>query len=169
MGMIMRAARALDADDHYVTLGIDDEVFAVQVRLVEEILDYRPVTLVPNAPVFMRGMIDVRGRTVPVIDLRARLGLPPRAPTPHTRIVVLRCGMGVRSLALGLVADRVFEVTGLDGDVLEPPPDIGIRWRSDYIQGVGRRNQSFVVVLDLERLLSSEEVALVADAPATEG
>jgi len=98
---------------------------------------------------------------VPVVDLRTKLGLP-RAPSDEsTRILVLDIPMVGRRLALGLVADRVFEVAALDGRDIEPPPDIGVSWRSDYIRGVGRRGDGFVVIFDLARLFSAEEAAFL--------
>lgn len=144
----------------YVTLGIDRDVFAVDVERVREILDMRPVSRVPNAPPFLVGMIDVRGDGVPVIDLRVKLGLPPAPPTGHTRIIVLEVAAGDGTRPIGLITDRVFEVTPLADRDLEPPPDVGIPWKSDYIQAIGRRNGTFVIVFDLARLFSSEETAL---------
>lgn len=146
----------------YVTLGIDREVFAVEVHRVREILDVPPIAKLPNAPAYLLGMIDVRGECVPVIDLRAKLGFPAVDHTSHTRILVLEVEVGTRRLVLGLLADRVFEVTPLDGGGVEPPPEIGVRWRSEYIQGVGRRGDAFVVVFDLTRLFSAEDAALIA-------
>jgi purine-binding chemotaxis protein CheW len=99
---------------------------------------------------------------VAVIDLRTKLGLPPAAADENTRIVVLDVVMQDRRLALGLVADRVFEVITLDVSQIEQPPDIGTRWHSDYIRGIGRRLDSFVVVLDLVRLFSNDTAALMA-------
>lgn len=145
----------------YVTLGIDHEVFAVPVDGVQEILDVRTVSKVPNAPAFMLGMIDVRGRPVPVIDLRTKFGLASRDSDQNTRIVVLDVGVDGKPLTLGLLADRVFEVAALDEDAVEPPPDIGVRWRSDYIRGIGRRGDGFVIVFDLARLFSSDETAFL--------
>lgn len=145
----------------YVTLGIDREIFAVDVDKVREILEARPVARVPYAPPFMLGMIDVRGRSVPVIDLRTKLGLPAVEATEQTRIIVLDIETEGRTLTMGMLADRVFEVTSLDDHDMEPPPDVGIHWRSDYIRGVGRRADSFVIIFDLPRLFSSEETALI--------
>ncbi|MGE5503388.1 MAG: chemotaxis protein CheW [Actinomycetota bacterium] len=156
------AAGCVPADGaQFVTLGVDGEVFAVGVEAVREILDVRPVARMPNAPAFLLGLIDVRGQAVPVVDLRVKLGLVAAAVTPQTRIVVLDAQVGGRPLALGLLADQVFEVTGLDEGRIEQPPEIGIRWRSDYIRGVGRRNGTFVIVFDLGRLLTGEEAALL--------
>ena len=159
--MAAGTARVGGDDRQYVTLGVDRDVFAVDVRVVNEILDMRPMARVPNAPAFLVGMIDVRGRNVPVIDLRTRLGLPPAAAAPQSRIVVLDAELAGRALPLGLLADQVYEVTALDGGKIEPPPEIGVRWRSEYIAGVGRRNGGFVIIFDLARLLSSDEVALL--------
>ncbi|CCG40772.1 chemotaxis protein CheW [Magnetospirillum molischianum] len=145
----------------YVTIGIEREIFAVEVDQVREILDLRPLSRVPNAPSFLAGMIDVRGQGVPVIDLRTKLGLPPVDPTEHTRIVVLEVSLGDRQVTLGMISDRVIEVTSLAEHKLEPPPDVGVRWRSDYIRAIGRSGGAFVIILDLSRLFSSEEVALV--------
>lgn len=150
-----------DDDSQFVTLGIDREVFAVPVETVVEVLDARPIFRVPEAPAHMIGLIDVRGRGVPVVDLRVKLGLPSTAATENTRILVLEVPVDGRRLVLGLLVDRVFEVTALGGDGIAPPPDIGTAWRSDYIRGVGRRNGGFVVIFDLARLFSTAEVALL--------
>lgn len=161
----MQTVRAAE-QVQYVTLGVDNEIFAVEVGKVREILDMRPIARIPNAPAFFLGIIDVRGRAVPVIDLRVKLGLKTAETTDQTRIVVLEVDLVGRSLFMGLLADRVFEVTSLDEQELEQPPELGIRWRSDYIRAIGRRNASFVIVFDLEHLLSSDEAALlVANVP----
>jgi purine-binding chemotaxis protein CheW len=148
-------------DMQFVTLGIDREVFAVPVEAVLEILDMRQLFRVPDAPAYLAGLIDVRGRSVPVIDLRVKLGLPAKAITEGTRIMVLEVPISGRQLVLGLVADRVYEVASLDDGKLEPPPDIGTKWRSEYIRGVGRRGENFVVVFDLGRLFASDEQAFI--------
>jgi purine-binding chemotaxis protein CheW len=140
----------------FVTLGIEQEVFAVPVETVQEILAIRPLFRVPDAPSYMAGLIDVRGRGVPVIDLRVKLGLPEKQATENTRIIVLEVSANGRSLVLGLIADRVFEVAAFDTKQIEAPPDIGVKWRSDYISGVGRRGDGFVVIFDLARLFSAE-------------
>jgi purine-binding chemotaxis protein CheW len=146
----------------FVTLGIDREVFAVPVDTVVEILDMRPMFRLPDAPPYLAGLIDVRGRSVPVIDLRVKLGLPAIASTETTRILVLEIAIEGRPLALGLIADRVFEVMALDVRQVEAPPDIGVRWRSDYISGIGRRESGFVIIFDLPRLFSSTDAMLIA-------
>jgi purine-binding chemotaxis protein CheW len=140
-------------------------VFGVAVESVLEILDMRPIFRVPEAPHYLLGLIDLRGRSVPVLDLRAKLGLPTVAATEMTRILVLEVEVAGRALVLGLVADRVFEVMALKADDIEPPPDIGVRWRSDYIRGVGHRDARFVIIFDLSRLFSTADAIAIASAP----
>jgi len=151
-------------DTQFVMLGIDREVFAVPVETVLEILDMRELFRVPDAPAYLAGLLDVRGRGVPVIDLRVKLGLGCAAVTEATRIMVLEVPLAGRDLVLGLIADRVYEVASLDDGRLEPAPDICTKWRSDYIRGVGRRGEHFVVVFDLGRLFASDEQAFLGAA-----
>jgi purine-binding chemotaxis protein CheW len=158
--MSQSASAAREAQ--FVTLGIDREVFAVPVEAVLEILDMQTVFRVPEAPAHMLGLIDLRGRSVPVLDLRTKLGLPRIPPTETMRILVLEVVAGGRLLVLGLVADRVVEVIALGEDEIEQAPDIGSRWRSDYIRGVGRRNGQFVIIFNLARLFADEDAKLAA-------
>lgn len=154
-------------DAQFVTLGLGRELFAVPVEAVREILDMRPVFRMPEAPPYLAGLINVRGRAVPVIDLRIKLGLPPAPADESTRILVLDIAIGDRRLSLGLIADRVLEVAPLGGSEITPPPDIGAQWNSAYIQGVGRRGDSFVIIFDLSRLFSTADVALIGAAAST--
>ncbi|MCR6631645.1 MAG: chemotaxis protein CheW [Magnetospirillum sp.] len=158
----MPVIAAIAPAEKFVTLGVGREVFAVGVDVVREILDLQPMAALPNAPPFLMGIIDVRGEAVPVISLRLKLGLPAEASTDQTRIVVTEIPVGDRVLVLGLVADRVFEVTELDESAVEAPPEIGIRWRSDYIRAVARRSGVFVIVFDLARLFAGEDAALLS-------
>ena len=146
----------------YLTLGLDNEVFGIDIQHVHEILDMRPISALPQAPDFLLGMIDVRGSGFPVVDLRMKLGLPRIAPTPATRIIILNVPVNGSARGVGFVADRVFEVTGIDDDRLEPAPEVGGRWRSHYIAGIGRKGAAFVVVLDLARLMAADDAALSA-------
>ncbi|SMQ73085.1 purine-binding chemotaxis protein CheW [Devosia lucknowensis] len=137
----------------YVTLGVADELFAAPVTKVQEILDMRPIARLPRSPDNLLGMIDVRGEGVPVLDLRQTLGIEPAPDTENTRIVVLAvCGANGQ-VVVGLRADRVFEVTVLDSETLDPAPAVSASWSGHCIQGIGRRNGRFVTVLDLDRLL----------------
>lgn len=148
-----------------VTFALGSEVFAVPVSVVREILDHGEVFHIPNGPAYLLGLRNVRGQGVPVIDLRLRLGLARTETTPHTRVLVVDVPVNDRMLTLGLVADRVFEVAAFSSGQIEAAPDIGIAWNSDYIDGVVRRDSSFVVIISLARLLASAEMAaLVASS-----
>lgn len=150
----------------YLTLGIDRELFGIDIRNVREILDMRPISKLPHAPNFLLGMIDVRGAGYPIVDLRTKLGLPRAEPTDATRIIILDVPVKGRTMGVGFVADRVFEVTGLDDDQTEAAPDVGGRWQSNYIAGIGRKGESFIVVFDLERLMEADDLPqLPAMAP----
>jgi len=156
-------------EGQYVTFGLGAEVFATPVGLVREILTYQAPSRIPNSPAYLLGLTDVRGQGVPTADLRIRLGMAPVEPTFNTRILVLDIALEDRTLSLGLVADRVFEVTNFAADQIEPAPDFGIKWRSDYISGVVRRDEGFVVLIDLPRLLSTTgEAADMAELAAIE-
>ena len=143
----------------YLTLGIDGEIFGIDIAHVREILDMRPISKLPHAPDFLLGMVDVRGTGFPIIDLRTKLGLPRVASTEATRIVILDVPLAGRSLGVGLVADRVFEVTSLDTAETDAPPDVGGRWRSHYIAGIGRKGEAFVIVLDLAGFMAGAEMS----------
>ncbi len=149
----------------YLTLGLDQEVFGIDIRHVHEILDMRPISGLPQAPDFLLGMIDVRGTGYPVVDLRLKLGMPRVEPTPSTRIIILHVPIAGRVTGVGFVADRVFEVTGVDDNRLEPAPDVGGRWRASYIAGIGRKREAFVVIVDLARLMEFDGALLGAPTP----
>ena len=161
----MGPSATANATSNYVTLGVGGEIFAVDVAIVREILAYRTVAHLPNAPPFLVGVIDVRGCTVPVIALRLKLGLPAASITDDTRILVLEIDVKGRQLVVGLLADRVFEVAEFEIDGLEAAPDVGVRWKSEYIRGIGRLRGEFVIIFDMEHLLSSEDVASLQAVP----
>ena len=148
-----------------VTLALGKEVCALEVAMVREILDSGPITRLPEAPPFLAGVIDVRGETVPVIDLRVKLGMTAAPVTPETRIVVVELGRRDRSLAVGLQVERVFEVAQLEPRGLQPPPDIGGGWRPACIKAIGRLRDDFVIVLDLPKLFSADEIDAIPAPP----
>lgn len=136
-----------------LTLVCDTEVFAVPVERVQEILDLRPITRMPNAPSQLLGMIDVRGTGVAVADLRTLLGMVPTADTETSRIVVFWVRSGGRQSVVAFRADRVIEVASLDDDEMEPLPDAGLfNWRNRMIAGIGRRKGNLVTILDVDRM-----------------
>lgn len=153
------------SESQYVTFSLGDEVFAVPVEVVREILDHEEVFKIPHGPDYLLGLRDVRGQGVPIIDLRLKLGMERTVKTEHTRVLVLDVPMGARMLSLGLLADKVFEVTPFREDQSERAPDIGARWNSDYIAGVVRRDTGFVVLIDLAQLFGNE-AGVIAGQPA---
>lgn len=152
-----------------VTFGIGSEVFAVPVSNVREILDYQEPFRLPHAPDYFLGLIDVRGIGVPTIDLRRRLGLPAAPITPLTRILILEVPReGGAPLLLGLVIDRALVVSAFARTTIETSPEIGVRWRSDYITGVIRQDGGFIVLIDIARVLTSEDAALIERGQASQ-
>lgn len=150
----------------FVTLGLGEEVFAVPVDYVREILDWARPFAIPEGPAYLLGLTDVRGRGTPTLDLRRKLGLTPLAPTPATRILVVDIPLPAGPLSVGLAADRVIEVAAYPPEEIEPAPEIGVPWRNEYIRGVVRREGRFVVLFDLVRLLTSEDVAMLPQVKA---
>lgn len=156
----------LDETEQYLTCGVGDEIFAMTVVQVREVLDLQPFSRMPNMPAFVRGFIDVRGKPVPVIDLRVKFGMAPAPATDKTRIVVLEVVIDGHPTAIGALADRVYEVTALDSGTMEPPPDIGTQWRSDIIRGIGRRHNRFVIVLNLNKVFTMADLSATATTAA---
>jgi purine-binding chemotaxis protein CheW len=138
-----------------VTLGLREEVFAVDAGLVREILDLVPITVVPNADRFVNGLINVRGKVVPLADLHVRFGMETPPPGIDTRIVVVEVELDGEQITVGLLADKVYEVSEVLIGSLRETPKLGMRWRPEFIQGIGRRGSEFMAIVDLPRLLST--------------
>src|SRR5258708_38772064 len=137
------------------------------VGKVREVLDMRPISKIPHAPDFLLGMIDVRGSSFPVVDLRTKLDLPNVPATEATRIIILDVPMAHRSVGVGFVADCVYEVTGIDESQIEPPPSVGGRWKADQRAGIGRKPDGFVIIFDLAKLMASSDLLQVDAPPAS--
>lgn len=152
----------------YITFKLGDEIFAINVAQVREVLDLTLITRVPTAPEYMRGVVNVRGAAVPVVDLRRKFGLPAAQDTVHSRIVVLELLLDGETCVVGGIADSVHEVIELEPSQVNPPPSIAMRWRSEFIQGMGKRGEQFIILLDINAVFSSDDVALVEAAGASE-
>jgi purine-binding chemotaxis protein CheW len=148
----------------YLTLGLAGETFGISIRNVREILDMRPISRLPHAPDFLLGMIDVRGSGYPIVDLRTKLNLPNVPATEATRIIILDVPTNDGLVGVGFVADCVFEVTDIDEREIKPPPSVGGRWQSDYLAGIGRKGDKFVIIFDLGRLMASAEMPARGEA-----
>ena len=152
--------------DRYMTFKLGNELFAINVGQVREVLELPRITRVPTAPDFMRGVVNVRGQATPVVDLRLKFGLPPAADDINTRIIVMELDLDGEATVLGGVADSVHEVIEFEDGDINPPPHIAMRWRTDFIQGMGRRGDDFIIILDVNAVFASSELALVGEAAA---
>ncbi|HUJ16827.1 MAG TPA: chemotaxis protein CheW [Nitrospirota bacterium] len=151
----------------YLTFKLDDEIFALDISKVREVLDYTTVTKVPNTPAFMRGVINVRGSVIPVVDVKLKFGMAITEKSVNTCIIILEVVVDGETLVVGALADSVEEVIDLDSGHIEPAPRIGTRLRTDFIKGMGKQNERFIILLDMDKVFSSDELAQVrTDSPA---
>ncbi len=136
-----------------VTFSIGEEEFGVDILKVQEIIRTMEITKVPRAPDFVEGVINLRGKVIPIIDLRRRFGLESRPHDKHTRIIVIE----INNMIVGFVVDSVSEVLRIPANTVEPPPPVVAGLESEYISGVGKLEDRLLILLDLDRLLSNEE------------
>jgi len=148
----------------YLTFQLGEEVFAADVSNVHKVLDFTPVTKIPGTPDFMRGIINLRGRAVPVVDLRLKFGMAETEQTLSTCIIVMNIGMGGGNAVIGALADSVRDVFEFDPGEIEPPPRFGATTKTDYIQGIGKREEQFVIILDFNRIFSTDDVVMLTTA-----
>ncbi len=143
----------------YLTFTLGGEMFAVETLSVKEIIEYGQITAVPMMPPSIRGVINLRGAVVPVIDLKARFGAPATEVTRRTCIVIIELGAEDEHQVIGIVVDTVSEVLEIPASEIEPPPAFGARIRADFISGMGKIAGHFVILLDMGRVLSVDELA----------
>ncbi len=147
----------------YLTFLLAQEQFAIGILAIKEIIEYHGVTEVPMMPPSVRGVINLRGAVVPVVDLLARFGRASSPPTKRTCVVIVEVSAGTERHTVGLVVDAVNEVIDIAAADIEPPPSFGARLRSDFIQGVGKVRGKFVLLLDVDRAVAVDELAGIAD------
>ncbi|HMZ01311.1 MAG TPA: chemotaxis protein CheW [Thiobacillaceae bacterium] len=157
------AAAALAETCQYLTFTLGGEMYAVDTLSVKEIIEYGQVTAVPMMPACIRGVINLRGAVVPVIDLKARFGRPPTEVTRRTCIVITELGGEDEQQVVGIVVDTVSEVLEIPATEIEPPPAFGARIRTDFIRGMGKVKGGFVILLDLTAVLATEELARLSE------
>ncbi|HEY1810042.1 MAG TPA: chemotaxis protein CheW [Acidobacteriaceae bacterium] len=145
----------------YLTFRLAREVFATDVAKVREVLDLTSITAVPRTPEFMAGVINLRGSVVPVVDLRLCLAMEKTENTRNTCIVVVEVILDQEVVVLGALADSVEEVIDLEPEQIEPAPHIGTHLRTEFIRGIGKRDGQFIMILDIDRVFSAEELAAV--------
>jgi len=153
----------------YVTFSLAEELFGVEVTRAREILSLTPVTKVPQTPDYLLGVINLRGQVVPVVDMRLKLGLPAGEETEDTCIIVIEVQVDGEAIVVGALADAVREVLEVRDDQIEPPPRLGTKLNIEFISGMGKIGEQFLILLNIDQVFSSEELVMVQDAGRGEG
>ena len=143
----------------YLTFKLDNEVFALDVATVREVLDFTAVARIPRTPDFMRGVINLRGSVVPVVDLRLAFGISATEKTVSTCIIVVEVLLEGEKTIIGALADSVEEVIDLEPEHIQPAPRMGTAIRTEFIRGMGKRDSRFLMILDIDRVFSGEQLA----------
>lgn len=157
---------AVEAASQYLTFTLGDEVFAMDIRTVREIIQHASMTTVPLMPEFVRGVINLRGAVVPVIDLQSRFGRCKAQIGKKTCVVIFDASREGERIELGLMVDSVSEVVDIAPADIEPPPQFGASIQRDFIKGMGKIDGKFIVILESDRALDIEEMALLAEQAA---
>jgi purine-binding chemotaxis protein CheW len=151
----------------YLSFFLAGEEYALGILQVREIIEYEAVTRVPGSPVWVRGVFNLRGRVVPLVDLAVRLGVPPGELTPWSCIVVVEVPVEGERLVMGLLADTIGQILDLAPEDVEPPPSLGVPIHADCLLGLGRNgsNPRFVLLLDIEKVFNTQEVLQAVRLP----
>ena len=157
------AVSGITQTTQYLTFMLGEEVFAVDVAKVREVLEYMEITKLPQCPDFMCGIINVRDSVVPVVDMRLKFGMTQNEVTVNTCIIVMEVSFEDDKITLGALVDSVQEVIDLEPEQIEPAPKIGSKWRTEFIKGIGKHNELFIIILDIDRIFSADELALVQE------
>ncbi len=158
----MSIAEIAEATQH-LTFKLDEEIFAIDISKVREVLEYTAVTKVPQTPEFMKGVINLRGHVVPVVDLRLKFGMPEAEKTVNTCIIIVEVTVDTDTAILGALADSVQEVFEMEADQIEPAPKIGTRLNTEFTKGTGKQDDQFIMILDIDKVFSTDELAIVQD------
>jgi purine-binding chemotaxis protein CheW len=149
--------------NQYLTFTLGDELFAADIARVREVLDYPTITRVPRMPDYLLGVTNLRDNVVPVVDMRLKFGMTPTARTVDTCVVIVETEFEGEPITIGCLADSVKEVLDLPQDQIEPPPKIGLGLDTEFLKGMGKQGDKFLMILDMEKMLSSVELQLVKD------
>jgi purine-binding chemotaxis protein CheW len=145
----------------FLTFLMANEKYGLEILKVREIIGMMDVTPVPTTPAFVRGVINLRGKVIPVVDLRLKFGMQAKEDTQRTCIIVVHLARAAQEMIMGIIVDEVSEVLDIEKDQIEPPPSFGADIRTDFILGMGKVNQRVVTMLDIDRVLTEREIALV--------
>jgi len=162
----MHAVQEVVEQTQYLTFSLAGEEYAIGILRVREILEYDTLTKVPQTPPCIRGVINLRGSVVPVVDLAVKFGLPATPLTKRTCIVIVEVDLEGTQTVMGVMADAVSQVMDLSPQDIEAPPAFGTRVRVDYLRGMGKVGKRFVLLLDIDRVLSAADLRAGAASPA---
>jgi purine-binding chemotaxis protein CheW len=152
----------------YLTFGLGEEVFALETGSVREVIELVPVTRIPKTPPFMRGVINLRGHAVPVVDLRIKFDMPTVQDTVNTCVIIVDVDVDGELCSMGAIVDSVREVFEMDSDQLNPPPRMGTSIRADFIKAMGKQNEEFIMILDIAKVFSAEELSVLRETEMDE-
>jgi len=164
----IHAAVSQQEEGQYLTFLIGGEMFAISILSIKEIIEYGSLTIVPMMPDFIRGVINLRGAVVPVVDLSARFDRTASEVTRRSCIVIIEVEADEEKQDVGVVVDSVSEVLEIPAAEIEPAPSFGARIRADFISGMGKVDGKFVIILNAERVLSVDEMAMLSGAGRAE-
>ena len=151
---------SISETSQYLTFKLEDEAFALDIGKVREVLDFTTIAKVPQTPDFMLGVINLRGTVVPVVDMRIKFEMNRTQKTVNTCIIIVEIEIDGETNVLGALVDAVQEVMDLDPDQIEPPPRIGTRLNTKFIKGMGKRDDQFTIILDIDKVFSANELSL---------
>lgn len=147
----------------YLTFYLDEELFGLKILMVREVLEYTPITKVPMTAEFMRGVINVRGHVVPVVDLRQKFGLEAVEQTINTCIIIVELDVDGESSTMGALVDGVQEVLDIAPEQIEDSPRLGSKIDTRFIQGIGKLGERFVILLDIQAIFSNQELSMISN------
>lgn len=162
--MTSGAARVMAEAGKYLTFQLGAEVYGIEILKVQEIIGLMNVTHVPRTPPFVRGVINLRGKVIPVVDLRVKFGLEAHDDTERTCIIVVQVACEDQRVTMGILVDEVSEVLYIDNSQIEPPPSLGVTVDTNFILGMGKVGEKVVMLLGVDRVLSADEIASTAEA-----
>ncbi|MCV6612549.1 MAG: chemotaxis protein CheW [Amphritea sp.] len=148
-------------EDQYLTFILQDEEYGVDILRVQEIKGWSKTTPIPNTAEYIKGVMNLRGSIIPIIDLRERFGLEPLEYGPMTVVIVISVIFEEKERLMGIVVDSVSDVYNIPPEELKPAPNLGGRLRSEYIKGLASVNEKLMILIDVDALLNSEELSLV--------
>lgn len=154
----------ISESNQYLTFTLDDEDFALEIGRVREVLDHTTITKMPGMPEFLRGVINLRGNVVPVIDLSYKLGMGSIKQSVDTCIVIVEIMIDKELIHMGAMADSVKEVIGLDQGQILPPLRLGTKLNSQFIRGMGKQDEKFLIILDIDKVLATDELERIRKA-----